>query len=73
MTTKEKPIAFLDWSLDVDCPHCEREVDLVRLEADAGDNSIAGRIFNNRWDHLKDWLIECPHCKHDFQIDHVEY
>ena len=68
-----KTIAFLDWSLDVDCPNCNETVDLVRLEADAGDNSISGRIFTNNWDALKGWDVECPHCKRDFKIDRVEY
>jgi len=66
-------IAFLDWSLDVDCPHCGENVDLVRLERDGGDNSIATRIFTNNWDALKGWDVECPNCKHDFTLDHVEY
>lgn len=69
----KKAIAFLDWQLDVDCPHCRIAVDLVRLESDAGDNSFATRIFTNNWDQLKNWDVECPHCKHDFQLDHVEY
>lgn len=69
----KKAIAFLDWSLDVDCPHCEKIVDLVKLEGDAGDNSFSHRIFTNNWDDLKDWDIECPHCLNDFKLDHVEY
>ena len=66
-------IAFLDWQLEVECPHCKQEVDLVQYEADIGDNSISGRIFNNQWDDLKGWMIECPHCHNDFLLDSVEY
>jgi len=65
--------AFLDWSLDVECPHCKEEVDLVKYESDSGDNDIALRIFGNRWDDLAGYDIECPHCHNDFQIDKVEY
>ena len=66
-------IAFLDWQLEVECPHCKQEVDLVQYEADIGDNSISGRIFNNQWDDLKGLMIECPHCHNDFLLDRVEY
>ena len=66
-------IAFLDWSLDIDCPHCKETVDLVQYESDTGDNSIARRIFTSQWDALTGWDIECPHCRNDFKIDKVEY
>lgn len=66
-------IAFLDWSLDIDCPHCGKEVDLVQYEADTGDYDIAKLVFTNRWDALEGWTVECPHCERDFNIDKVEY
>ncbi len=66
-------IAFLDWSLDVECPHCKEEVDLVQYDADHGDNDFSTRIFNNRWDELRGWMVECPNCHNDFLIDRVEY
>jgi uncharacterized Zn-finger protein len=66
-------IAFIDWSLNIDCPHCEEVVDLVQYESDIGDNSIAGRIFTNRWDEIKGHMVECPYCHQDFLIDRVEY
>ena len=66
-------IAFIDWSLDVECPHCEKEVDLVLYDSDSGDNSIAGLIFTNQWDELKGWMIECPYCHNDFHLSRVEY
>lgn len=66
-------VAFLDWSLDIDCPRCGNVVDLVQYDADSGDNDIANMIFRNRWDHLEGYDIECPRCKHDFKIDRVEY
>ena len=30
-----KSIAFLDWSLEVECPNCKLDVDLVQYDADA--------------------------------------
>ena len=66
-------IAFLGYQLDIECPHCEKEVDLVEYECNSGDNSISGRIFTNRWDDIKGMVIECPHCNNDFTIDKVEY
>lgn len=66
-------IAYIDWSLDIECPHCEENVDLVQYESDTGDNSIAGRIFTNQWDKLNGMIIECPYCRKDFTIDKVEY
>ena len=66
-------IAFVDWSLDIDCPHCKKEVDLVQYESDIGDYAIAQMIFTSKWDDLKGFDIECPHCHNDFTIDKVEY
>jgi glutaredoxin len=66
-------IAFLYWSLDVECQHCKEDVDLVQYDSNHGDNDIATRIFTNRWADLEGWLVECPHCHNDFFIDRVEY
>jgi len=66
-------IAYLDWSLDIECPHCKEDVDLVRYDGDHGDNDFSRRIFSNKWDELKGWMVECPHCHNDFLIDRVEY
>ena len=66
-------VAYLDYQLDIECPHCNHETDLVQYEADIGDNSIAGKIFTNRWDDIKGTIIECPNCNNEFQIDKVEY
>lgn len=64
--------AFLDYQLDVDCPHCNKTVDLVEHELN-GDRGISHCIFTNNWDALKGWDIECPHCNNDFQLEKVEY
>ena len=70
MTTK--PVATLDWSLEVECPACKKEVDLVTVDAENG-YSIARLIFGNEWDKLNDWEVTCPHCLHEFKIEKVEY
>ena len=66
-------IAFVDWSLDIECPHCEKEIDLVDYESNSEDNYLSVKIFTNKWDEISGFLVECPHCHHDFQIDKVEY
>ena len=69
----KKSTAYLDYSLEVTCPHCGKEIDLVKYEDDAGDNDISKRIFSDNWDALIGWGIECPHCNNDFLLSHVEY
>jgi ssDNA-binding Zn-finger/Zn-ribbon topoisomerase 1 len=63
------PTAQLRWSLDVECPKCEGEVDLS--EGDDGTYSVP--IFNNKWDDLEGEHAVCPHCDHEFRIKKVEY
>jgi glutaredoxin len=65
--------AFLEYSINVDCPHCENDVDLLDVESNAGDNSISARVFTSEWDQLKGWPIECPHCHTDFELARLEY
>jgi phage FluMu protein Com len=69
----KQAIAYLEYEINVDCPHCKEEVDLVKLESDAGNNSISARVFTNRWDDLIGWFIECPHCKSDFELERLDY
>lgn len=67
-----KPTAYLEWSLNVDCPHCDVDIDLAGLEFDER-YPIAKHIFTNNWDMLRDYKVECPHCKHEFEIKEVVY
>lgn len=62
--------AYLEWSLHVECPNCEETFDLVDQDH---ESRIANRIFNNAWDKLEGYEVECPHCQHEFQIEKVEY
>ena len=66
-------IAFLDWSLEVECPHCKEETDLVKYESEQGDYIIAEAVFNNRWDDVAGYEVICPKCQHDFELSGIEY
>lgn len=66
----KKVEATLDASLDVDCPDCDRRIDLF----DGDDDGIyTPPIFNNDWDRLKDEEVTCPHCGEEFLIEKVEW
>jgi hypothetical protein len=68
----KKPTATLDWSLSVDCPKCGESNDLARAQHDT-EHNIAQAIFTNDWDKLHDLEVTCEYCRHEFQIDRVEY
>lgn len=73
MTQQPKPpIANLNWSLYVHCPKCDEANDLAEPQHDT-EASIARYIFNNAWDTLRGWEVECEHCGHEFIIEKVEY
>lgn len=60
--------AFLTAQLEVICPHCQHEYDLLNID---GYEDYATPIFNNDWDELKEMEIECPKCEKEFQISEV--
>ena len=62
--------AQLSWSLDIECPHCEGDIDLADCD---DDTEFARAIFNNKWADLKGAEVTCPHCQEEFLIDEVEY
>lgn len=66
------PTARLDWSLRVDCPHCNERFDVVDFDSE-NDNVIATKIFNNQWDDVAGCEVTCPKCEHEFAIGKVEY
>ena len=68
----KKPIAYLQWSLTVDCPKCNHYNDLATSKHDC-ENTIARHIFHNDWHKLQDWEVTCEGCGHEFQIDSVVY
>lgn len=67
------PTALLDWSLDIECPHCKKGIDLVQYDSVSGDYGIAKKIFTNNWQDLEGWKIECPNCEKEFELAGVEY
>lgn len=62
--------AYLDWSLDVECPKCGETTD---LSANDDDAVVSGAIFHNNWDALKGFEVTCENCGHEFKLDEVEY
>ena len=68
----EKPTAFINWSLNVDCPKCEHDNDLADSIHDT-EYSIAKHVFSNDWDKLDGWEVVCEKCNHEFNIDKVDY
>ena len=72
MTSPLKAVATLSWSLDVECPHCKEECDLVEYDS-THDYCIANKVFNNKWDDVAGSEITCPHCKQEFELEKVEY
>ena len=69
----KKAIAFIEYSINVDCPHCGEDIDLVDVESNSGDHDISHLVFTNEWDKLEGWDIDCPHCKQSFQLEKLEY
>ena len=65
-------IAMLSWSLTVKCPMCGTAANLEQPPYN-DDPLITTAIFNNDWQKLHGYEIECGHCQHEFKIDEVEY
>ena len=64
------PIAYLDWSVDVECPACKEEFNIAK---DDDDHVVSSAIFHNNWELLKDYEVTCTGCQHEFKIDSVEW
>ena len=67
-----KNIAYVEWSLNVECPKCKLDNDLADSIHDV-EHDIARHIFNSTWDKLKGWEITCDKCGFEFLIDDVIY
>lgn len=63
-----KVYAYLSAQLEVTCPFCKHEWDLLDVDE---YEYYATPIFNNDWDELKEMEIECPKCGKEFQISEV--
>lgn len=65
----KKATPWFNYQFHVDCPHCEKQIDLV----DGDDGTMTRPIFNNNPEILKGETIWCDGCEQDFQLDEVEY
>ena len=70
MNSVKEPLAFLYFSLYVNCPHCDERMDLSENDP---EYIVANALFNNRWDDLNGYDTVCPKCGTDFQIEKVVY
>lgn len=64
--------AYLEYSVNVDCPKCEESNDITDSEHDT-ECEVPKALFNNKWDDLKGFDVTCEHCGHEFKIEEVEY
>jgi len=62
--------AYVDWSLEIECPKCKEEFNLANMD---DDGKYATAIFNNTWKKLHGEEVKCIYCNHEFLIDGVEY
>lgn len=56
------------------CPECGTDVDYTETK-DYLDNDYKLMdyfIFNDKWDRLKDRVVECPYCSTSSIIEYVE-
>lgn len=68
-----KACAYLGWTLDVQCPHCSQEIDLVEYDSENDPCFIAEKIFEGLWNELRDYKVECTNCHEEFQLECVIY
>ena len=69
MFAKLKNVAYVNWSLEIDCPNCEHEIDLY----DFPDEDIGKWLFTNQWDKFHDYEVACPNCNMSFKLDGIEH
>ena len=70
MSITKQNIAWVSWSLDIDCPKCGESIDL----SDQDDDRIFSiAIFSNKWNDLKGADCYCDKCLHEFVVDGIEY
>lgn len=65
-------IAYVDWSLWVECPNCKEDINLNDERYDI-DGEISKPIFNNDWSKLIGFEVACPGCDCEFKLDGVEH
>jgi predicted RNA-binding Zn-ribbon protein involved in translation (DUF1610 family) len=63
-------IAYLEWSLHVECPSCGEEFDLCDQDF---ENAFGQAIFTNKWNDLIGEEVTCDHCGYEFELDEVQH
>ena len=71
----KKTDAQINIQVNVDCPHCERFIDLLDAEIYSKlneDGHLYVRLFGDKFgcDDFNE-IIACPECKKDFKIESV--
>ncbi len=61
------------FELWADCPHCNRNIDILHHPYNDEDGVLLSPLTNNRWDDMKDIEVECSECKKVFKIKEVVY
>jgi endogenous inhibitor of DNA gyrase (YacG/DUF329 family) len=66
---------LLDISAWVECPHCNRTIDLFKIQSMNDDGVLAVALFEKGRFGTKDLdqEVDCPHCKKAFQVGEIEY
>jgi len=63
--------ARLEYSVDVECPNCDKIIHLLDEYND--DSAITIPLFNNKWDDVKGVAVHCDGCGEDFELSTIEY
>lgn len=62
----------LYFTVDVECPECGHDFDIMNSEEQNDDACITKPLFNNDWDNCRDKTV-CPKCDCEFEMVGVEY
>lgn len=73
MSEQGTAIARLSATLDVECPYCENEFDIIHEEANNGDYIAVKVVFSSDWDDIKGHTVYCPKCQKEFTLDGLEW
>ena len=57
-------------SLDVVCPSCKEEWDLLENDGPDNDYLYADIVFNS-WEKMENTEVTCPFCGYAFEISHI--
>jgi hypothetical protein len=64
-----KLIAYLDYSINVECPICGHSNDIVDHD---DENKVAYDLFNNKWQDLN-FEFTCKKCDVLLLLDEIRY